>query len=278
MLGDYSDWSGWEYRDPWAATLWHWRDTKPYPIPPWNGGRTEKLYVIGEQGIGDEVFFASCIPEATKRANVVFECQPRLESIFQRSFGVETVSSDIKGSTRFKRDLPEGVTAWVPLADLPRMFRTRVDHFPGTPYLKPDPFQVARFEAYRGRQGISWRGAQGSIHEIMKLPGVSLQYDRSWDEDVEEPDLDLRNDVEGLLGLLANLSRVVTVSTSVAHFAAASGIETHVVIADPTTGVRGNLFPFKWVCGNSGRTPWYGCARSYKDMRDYRSRSKPNGV
>src|SRR5688572_17419244 len=147
MLGDYSDWSGWEYRDQWAATLWHWRDTKPYDIPPWNGLKTDCLYVIGEQGIGDEVFYASCLPEAISRAGrVVFECQPRLESVFRRSFGVETTPSDIRADgLRYKKPLPEGVTAWVSLGDLPRMFRLDLSMFHGKPYLTPDVKEAERF-------------------------------------------------------------------------------------------------------------------------------------
>jgi hypothetical protein len=275
MLGDYSDWRGWEYRDDWAATLWHWKDTKPYPVPPWNGLKTEKLYIIGEQGVGDEVFFASCLQEAINRSDeCILECQPRLRSVFERCFGIKTTPADIKGTKRFKKDLPDGVTAWMALADLPRLFRTSLASFPGTPILSPDPPQAERFRAYRGRVGVSWRGAQGTVPELMKIPGaISLQYDRSWDEEIEEPEgLDLRGDIEGILALLSNLESVVSVSTSVAHFAASLGRRTHVVIADPTTGVRGNLFPFKFLCmATQGRTPWYGSVRSYKNLHEYQS-------
>lgn len=273
MLGDYSDWSGWQYRDHWAATLWHWRDTQPYPIPPWNGLKTKKLYVIGEQGIGDEVFFASCLPDAIRLAEeVVFECTPRLQSVFERSFGIQTVPADVRGTDRHKRPLPDDTSAWIPLADLPRMFRTSLDHFPGKPYLSPLTSQVERFAAYRGRLGVSWRGAQGEIPELREAHHLSLQYDRTWEEDVEEPPLDLRNDIEGVLGLLANLDRVVSVSTSVAHFSASMGIPTHVVIADPTTGVRGNLFPFKWLChATPGKTPWYQSAHVYENFNAFKN-------
>lgn len=253
MLGDYTDWSGWEYRDEWAATLWHWRDTKPYPIPPWNGQKVGHLYIIGEQGVGDEVFFSSCIPDAKEFAQrVTLECQPRLRGIFERSFAIETVSAQLieDGKKRVKKALPEGVDAWIPLADLPRIFRTHVSKF--KPFrLQADPAQIERFKAYRGRVGISWRGAQGQEKRILEAfpDAVSLQYDLEWDEVANVvPDLDMRNDLEGVFGLLANLSKVITVSTSVAHFACSLGVETHVIIAEPNTGVRGNILPWKWIC------------------------------
>lgn len=273
MLGDYSDWSGWEYRDEWAATLWHWRDTGVWDVKPWNGLKTEHLYVVGEQGIGDEVFFASCLPDCLGLCDrVTVECMPRNRAVFER-MGVETVSSDMRGEKRVKRELPEGVTAWMGLGDLPRLWRKHVSHFPGKAYLTASADQVGRFRGYRGRVGISWRGAQGEEKRIMGIPGVSLQYDLEWDEEVETPDLDLRDDIEGLLGLLSNLSKVVTVSTSVAHYACALGVETHVILG----GVRArreNVLPWKWLCGDSGRTPWYGSARVFRNWDHYRSWDK----
>lgn len=251
MLGDYSDWSGWEYRDEWAATLWAWRFTKPYPVERWGGEKVKHLYIIGEQGVGDEVFFSSCIPDAQALADrVTLECQPRLCGIFERSFGIQTVPAKLieDGAKRVKQDLPE-VDAWIPLADLPRLFRTSIDKF--RPFrLKADPAQIERFKEYRGRVGISWRGAQGEEKRILEAfpDALSLQYDREWDEEVNEvPGLDLRNDLEGVFGLLSNLSKVITVSTSVAHFACALGVETHVIIAEKG-GVRGNILPWKWIC------------------------------
>lgn len=273
LLGDYTDWSGWEYRHPWAATLWHWRDTKPYPMPPWHGQHTDCLYVIGEQGLGDEVFFAQCLADARRYCNrLVFECQPRLVSLMARSFpDVEVVTSLMNDQNqRLKRDLPPDVTAWFALADLPRYLRNDLSKFPGTPYLVPDIEQVRRFSDYRGEFGISWRGNQGVVKEIMALNGLSLQYDLAWDEEVRTvPGLDVRDDLEGLCGLLKNLDYVVCTSTSVAHFAAAMGIETHVILAPEKTGLTGNIFPFRWQCGGKGRTPWYGSARSYRNWNEF---------
>ena len=276
-LGDYSDWGGWEYRDQWAATLWHWRDTSPYTVKPWDGSRTEKLYIIGEQGVGDEVLFASCLEEAKSRAQtVIVECDPRLRKTIERSFGLCAVSSQIIGTARIKQPLPDGTTAWFPLADLPRFFRRDLSSFPGKPYLTAHPAQIERFKAYKGRTGVSWRGAQGSIPELRSPDDLSLQYDRGWDEDIEEPEgLDLRDDIEGILGLLANLDQVTTVSTSVAHFACALGIKTNVVLAPPASGLRGHLFPFKWMCEKTpGRTPWYSCATVYPDYRSWRQSAR----
>jgi hypothetical protein len=279
-LGDYSDWSGWEFQSDYHRSLWHWKDTNPFPIPRWDGSRVKKLWIIGDQGIGDEVFFASCIPDVQRLVDsIVIECDPRLSGIFARSFGCEVRPAQIEGATRKVQEPPEGASAWWPLGDLARNFRRELRHFSGLPFLRADRSQVDRFSDYQGKVGISWRGAQGEEKRILDAfpDGLSLQYDREWDEEAEEIEgLDLRNDIEGVLGLLSNLSKVVTVSTSVAHFAGALGVPVDVIIADPMTARpdRRSILPWKWICGDSGKTPWYRSARVYRNYGDW-ARSQP---
>jgi hypothetical protein len=277
-LGDYSDWSGWEFQSDYHRSLWHWKDRNPFPIPRWDGSRVKKLWIIGDQGIGDEVFFSSCIPDVQRLVDsVVIECDPRLAGIFARSFGYEVRPAQIEGTTRKVQEPPEGAEAWWPLGDLARNFRRDLGHFPGTPYLKADREQIERFTEYRGKTGISFRGAQGREDRIRQaFPGaISLQYDLEWDEECNAPEgLDLRNDIDGILGLLSNLSHVVSVSTSVAHFAGALGVPVDVIIADPMTARpdRRSILPFKWVCrATPGRTPWYSSARVYEVWNEYKS-------
>src|ERR1044071_1661238 len=58
MLGDYGNWSGWEYRSPWSAGVWHnharWEPFGELYVQQggcWFGHRCEELYIYGEQGI-----------------------------------------------------------------------------------------------------------------------------------------------------------------------------------------------------------------------------------
>ena len=89
-LGDFSDYWGWEFRDfgnkdetaGWAADVF-WLETW---LPKWSGGFVDRLLVIGEQGVGDEVFWASILPECMIRCKkVVYECDERLHSLLERS-------------------------------------------------------------------------------------------------------------------------------------------------------------------------------------------------
>jgi tetratricopeptide (TPR) repeat protein len=55
--------------------------------PRWDGEYVENLFVYGEQGIGDEIMYASCLGDLHGKAKTVtLECDPRLAGLFGRSF------------------------------------------------------------------------------------------------------------------------------------------------------------------------------------------------
>ena len=60
------------------------------PFPEWDGSsiQDKTILIYGEQGVGDEIMFASCFPDVIDRAKrCIIECDPRLASLFARSFG-----------------------------------------------------------------------------------------------------------------------------------------------------------------------------------------------
>lgn len=267
LLGEYGDWGGWENRDPWALMIWN---ENPFDVPVWNPeGVCGRLYVIGEQGLGDEVMFSQCLEDVMAGGmvgEVVVETQERLRGVFERSFGVKTVAANI-GEDGIRRKQEFDADAWVSMGDLPRLFRRGV--FPRKPYLK-----AGVDERYRGRVVVSWRGAQGEVGELMKIPGaLSVQYDQGWDEDIERADVDLLNDIEGVMGVLAGCEKLICVSTTVAHLAGAMGVPAEVIVADPKSGVRGNIMPWRWIdMKHPQRTRWYGDhVRTYQSFREYRA-------
>jgi hypothetical protein len=249
--------------------MWHsageWRhvgsDLHIKQTPAWQGQFVEKLHVYGEQGVGDEVCFSQVLEDVAKKVGQIYlETDKRLCAVFERSLPVKCIPShqavEQGERVRYFRSVS---LPWIPLGDLLRNFRRHVSHFKRTPYLKALPEEVAKWSSVKGRTGISWRGAQGSypLEEFKKVTKdpLGLQYDLAWDEEVERPGLDLRNDLEGILGLLSNLERLVTVSTSIAHFAGALGVKTDLILT-PANGIRQNILPFKW--GSGGRSAWYG--------------------
>ena len=274
VLGDYTDWSGWQYRDRWAEKTWF---RNPFHVPVWKGDRVDTLYIIGEQGIGDEVLMSQCVLDAKQRVNhVIFETQDRLCPIFERCLGVETRKA-IVGADTIRRAQPFEADAWVSLGELPRIYRRENRDFPRTPYIFPDPSRVAEMEQYRGRVGASWRGAQGKIdwRKVKeKYPNcISLQYDQA-EEDVARPHIDLRQDLEGIIALCSVLDKVVSVSTTAAHMAAASGIPLDITLAPMHTGIRNNILPWRWLDLSCKAIPrkakWYGDhVKVYQNWGEY---------
>ena len=73
-------------------------NTKEAPLllkyPLWNGDSLDgkNLLITSEQGLGDEIMFASCLPDVISRANhCSIECDRRLAEIYSRSFPTATI-------------------------------------------------------------------------------------------------------------------------------------------------------------------------------------------
>ncbi|MFP5511725.1 MAG: tetratricopeptide repeat protein [Alphaproteobacteria bacterium] len=228
------------------------RPKRPLDIPEWEGddlaGR--RLLLWAEQGLGDEFMFGALLPQAIDRfPDVIVECEPRLVSLFQRSFPGTT----IRAPTR----RPTDADCHLPFGSLPRLtWRTAPVPTPPVGWLKPDSERVA---AWRQRLdalgtglavGIAWTSQRITTERrqsyteledwlpLLRLSGlhpVSLQYDGREEEivTVEErfglrihrwPDLDQIGDLESTAALMANLDLAVTVASSAGEMAAALGV------------------------------------------------------
>ncbi|MGH8617880.1 MAG: tetratricopeptide repeat protein [Burkholderiales bacterium] len=261
-----------------------------FPLPEWDGrtlGAGAALLIHGEQGVGDEIMFASCIPEAHGRAGaVVLECDVRLASLFARSFpGVRVHGAPRDGDRRWLAAHP-AVVCQSAIGALPRFLRREAAAFPAHGgYLQPDPARVAH---WRGRlatggaadvMGIAWRGGTtknraalrtmplAAWAPVLKTPGVRwmvLQHDATAAELAEiqtltgnaplRPDLD-PSDLDGLAALTGALDRVITVDNTLAHLAGALGRPVWIVLPQAAD----------WRWGRAGdRTVWYPAARLWR--------------
>ena len=232
------------------------------PCPEWQGERLEgrSILVYPEQGLGDEIMFASCIPDLVARGGrCTLECHPKLERIFRRSFpGVEVLSKNAR------REAPQGdQRAWdfqVPIGSLPRFMRRTRAEFPAhAGYLCPDPSRVAywrsRLSGLPGvlKIGLSWRGGLASTRRslrsipldlwrpVLALPGIdflSLQYSdsegeleglRTHGDRVPHHWAEALDDYDETAALVSALDLVISVQTAVVHLAGALGQEVWVL-------------------------------------------------
>jgi tetratricopeptide (TPR) repeat protein len=186
--------------------------------PRWDGAALtgRGLVVTAEEGIGDEVLFASGLNDAIAAAGACFvECDPRLLTLFQRSFPKATVAPFKRSGSRFK---PVQSYDWLPknppvdlsieAGSLFRHFRPDLASYrDAVPYLVPDPVRVAAWRARLSalgpglKIGFSWRSKELTQFRninytaladwvgVFAQPGVqliSLQYGTGWAEEIAE--------------------------------------------------------------------------------------------
>lgn len=215
----------------------------------WDGTKDQCVVIYGEQGLGDEINYASVIPDAINDCKkVIIDCDPRLEKLYKRSFP----RAIVHGTRREKHPkwLAEArIDARCAVSSLPRFYRNSDESFPGTPYLKADPELVAMFKSLWGGKkaigvcthggskltGESWRTIRPE--DFSPILGqdaifVSLDYkgalnnprirEYKWATQTDDYDL--------AAALIASLDCVVGVNTTAIHCANGLGIPTHILV------------------------------------------------
>ncbi len=228
-------------------------------VPRWDGTPlTEKrIAVYGEQGIGDEICFASCMPDLLRLepSKIFLTCDAKLGALFRRSFpGVEVFGGKPQDQTAWLRGLSPAPDVQVAAGSLHHRFRNRMEDFPRQAgYLRADESKVVRWReklAALGpglKIGLSWKGGiirtgelrrtleLGQLVPILGQSGahfVSLQYTEC-KQDLE--DLKARHgstvhhwqeaidDYDETAALVAGLDLIITVCTAVVHLGGALG-------------------------------------------------------
>jgi tetratricopeptide (TPR) repeat protein len=260
---------------------------RPYTFPQWDGARLgagKALLIMGEQGLGDEIMFSSCYPDALERAGeCVIECEPRLVALFARSFPNACIVGGPRSSAHPRISSSRDIACQVHAGSLPFFFRRAKDAFPlHEGYLQADP---ARVEYWRKRLrasgvmhwvGVSWSGGlrhtRRSIRSIppavlaesLRVPGVgfvSLQHDDDGSEAAQIAACagvpvhvfhDALADLDETAALMKAIDGIMSACSTVVHLAGALGVPTLVL-----TPARAE---WRYLCRGS-RLPWYPAAR-----------------
>lgn len=245
-------------------------------LPEWDGSPGKRVIVWGEQGVGDEILFASCLPDLIRISKrVVFDCHPRLVALFGRSFpgidvhGTRKTLSGVDWLDDAKAD------ASICISSLPKFFRKRVDDFDGGAYLIADYDYAREIRKGRKRIGISWAGGTKKTRSdlrsipleqwapILKATDAdfySVQYTDSAPRELaaleEQTGIHVKHfpgfvqcrDYDKTASFVASLDLVITVNTTCHHLAGALGVPCW------------TLTPSKpaWRYGLEGEDcPWY---------------------
>jgi tetratricopeptide (TPR) repeat protein len=278
----------------WDAYESRWRhNNKPrvFSQPVWDGSlsRDRTVLVYSEQGIGDEIMFASCWHEVIERTGqCLIECEPRLLRLFARSFPrarclPRTAATDpslLQNVPPFDLQIAAGST--------PRCLRRSFDTFPTHPgYLVPDAAQVAEWRSRYERLGaglvvgISWKGGKddGTRRRrsttltqwapLFKIPGiafVNLQYGH-WRAEIDEfarvfgatlhhwDDANPLADLDGFAAQVAALDLVISVDNSTVHMAGA--------LDRPVWTLLPYSCDWRWFTDRD-ESPWYPSMRLFR--------------
>lgn len=237
---------------------------RPFTVPLWDGRMLEEktLLIWREQGLGDELMFLSTLRQAQQRCKkIIVECDARLIVPLQRSFP-DIMFREASFASQTLNSTYTDFDYQIPMGSLMGIFRSDFSDFEESkPFISPDPERASIFAQRlkdlpnRVKIGICWRSgvlnpernsAYAPISEwesILRLPDVdfiNLQYGECSDElrNVEEhfgvkihqwPDLDLRNDLDGIFSLISCLDHVVTATTAISEMAPATGTPTSIL-------------------------------------------------
>jgi tetratricopeptide (TPR) repeat protein len=289
----------------WDAYESRWRhNNKPrvFSQPIWDGSlaRDKTVLIYSEQGIGDEVMFASCIPEVIERAGAcLIECEQRLLRLFARSFPkARCFPRTALTDPSLLQNLPD-FDLQTASGSIPRWLRRSFDTFPTHPgYLVPDADQVAewrkRYEQLGAGLvvGISWKGGTdagtrrrrstllGKWAPLFRLPGVAfvnLQYgdcraeiakfEREYGVKLHHfDDSNPLADLDRFAAQIAGLDLVISVDNSTVHMAGA--------LNTPLWTLLPYSCDWRWFTERD-ESPWYPSMRLFRQA-SFREMARSN--
>jgi tetratricopeptide (TPR) repeat protein len=278
-----------DLRNGWQDYEWRWKTSgiDSYRLPTGNPqftgpNKTKRLLLWCEQGVGDEVMFASLFQHASLLADeILIKTDARLIPLLSRSF------PNYQFFTREAQIDESLYDQHLPVASLCQFFLNDLSDFAKI----PSPYLQVSEDLHRGGSGIfcaekincgvSWRSfnatgglgkSLGIINFLSRLPLqklnlINLQYG-DISEDLDEarrvlgveirqyPGIDTSANLDGLASLIQACDQVVSIDNTTVHLAGALGKSQTILI--------GPYADWRW-CIAGQRPLWYPNAR-FEDL------------
>ena len=264
-----------------------------YRYPRWEGQSLDGkgLLAFSEQGVGDEVMFASFFRDIMDVAErCVIECDQRLTPVFGRSFPAATIIPRDAGAIRMLDAVEPDYQS--PVGSLPRLLDPLLEKpLRKLPYLLADSGmsrvwneRLAALAPGKLNVGISWYGGTNNkvahirsidlpewetVLEIQDINFINLQHGtRRSDADAFSgetglqlhtwDDADPVRDLDMFLAMLSALDLVISVDNSTVHLAGAVGTMTWLCLP----------FAPDWRWGGDGPDCyWYGSVELFRQPK-----------
>ena len=254
-----------------------------------------KILIIKEQGIGDEILFSSMYPDLlVKFPNCVIETEKRLLNLFKFSFKHNDNFVEYRSISGNKDELKK-FDHTIYAGSLGKLFRNSISDFPKNKFLLSSKIlnvqntNLINLSSDKIKIGISWtskslvgKDKSLTLNQLKpiflintKFIFINMQYHDSSKEIIQFEkenkkikinnliDTDMYNDFDTLASVLSKLDLFITVSNSTAHLAAALGVETWVI--KPKNHA---VFHYWNQPGNT--TPWYDSISLFPYQGDWK--------
>lgn len=290
LLGDFHQ--GWKEYE-WRLKCSNFSsENRNFLQPYWDGIylNGKSVLIWAEQGIGDEIMFTSILPTLTQMTGkIVIECNPRLVSLFQRSF--PQIQFFPRESTPNSKLLDKNIDYQIPMDSLGQWLRTNEDSFKESKqtYLTACANKSAKIKkryqklaAGRLLVGISWKSAginqrrallkstiledwasillqqdcyfinlqYGDVKE--ELEQFHLQTDLMIYQDVE---IDSLGDLDDFAAQISALDLVISTSNTTVHMAGDLGKQVWTLLP--------YIPGWRWMLERED-TPWYPSMRLFR--------------
>ena len=218
--------------------------------------KNSSFVLWGEQGVGDQIIYASMLGNLKEYKNITIALDARLIDLFSRSFeGIKFITfEDVNNLSKIDYQMP--------FADLGYFYRNELSDFRNNikPFLFSDKKKMAEYKKKISKKdklicGISWKSHNKTIGhsksitlkdlvpilECDNLSFVDLQYGDTSEERSTLKDknniniqklasVDNYNDLDSLAALIDACDIVLTVSNVTAHLAGALGKKTYLMV------------------------------------------------
>lgn len=257
--------------------------------PRWEGEDLagKSIVVHAEQGVGDEIMFATVVPDLIRWADRVYlEGTKRMTHLFRKAFP-ETTIFHHREAKPFEGDLD--IDYHVPIGSIGRYLRRTTSLFGrNRPYLQPNPelSQSLRQKykvAYGGDLivGIGWRGGSAALRRrrrsfdaqdllpVLRFPGVTFVCVQYGDVEQEIRDVNTQLDqdvifdptVDPLKDLVASASQIAACDLVIS--ATNAGVHTAGGLGVPCWSLVPFESDWRWTLGRDD-VVWYPGMRVFR--------------